>query len=101
MFYAQMSSEASLVEALGVINGFLCSRVAGQKYTTMLAVRVHRRCVLQLVNCGHVPAMLMLDGVTTQIQEGDLPVGLIPDADFHTVERQFPLGAAYALFLTA
>jgi serine phosphatase RsbU (regulator of sigma subunit) len=93
MFYAQMSSGASLVDAVGVINGFLCSRVAGQKYATMLAVRVHRSGTVQIVNCGHVPALVMQDGVATQIQEGDLPVGLIPDACFHSVERQFPVGS--------
>ena len=93
MFYAQISSGAKLEEALAAINRFLCSRVAGQKYATLLAAQLRRNGTLQIVNCGHVPAMLMQDGVTTQIEDGDLPVGLIPDADFHVIERQFPPGA--------
>jgi len=45
------------------------------------------------VNCGHVPALVMENGAAVQINDGDLPVGLIPDADFHAIERQFPQGA--------
>ena len=42
MFYAQMSSGARLVDAIASVNGFLCSRVAGQKYATLLAAQLHR-----------------------------------------------------------
>ncbi|MCU1331296.1 MAG: Serine phosphatase RsbU, regulator of sigma subunit [Candidatus Angelobacter sp.] len=93
MFYAQMTIGARLVDAVASINGFLCSRVAGQKYATLLAAQLHRDGKLALVNCGHVPAILAEDGQVTHIEDGDMPVGLIPEVDFHVIERELPVGS--------
>jgi serine phosphatase RsbU (regulator of sigma subunit)/pSer/pThr/pTyr-binding forkhead associated (FHA) protein len=93
MFYAQMTSGARLVDAVASINTFLCSRVAGQKYATLLAAQLHRDGKLALVNCGHVPAILAQDGKVTHVEDGDMPVGLIPDVNFHVIECELPPGA--------
>ncbi|HEX7285537.1 MAG TPA: SpoIIE family protein phosphatase [Candidatus Angelobacter sp.] len=93
MFYAQISSGTALVDAASVVNNFLCSRVGGQKYATLLAAQVRRDNTLHLVNCGHVPALVLKDGSVLQVEDGDLPVGLLPDAGFHTVELPFPPGS--------
>ncbi|HEV7522056.1 MAG TPA: SpoIIE family protein phosphatase [Candidatus Angelobacter sp.] len=93
MFYAQMTSGATLVDAVASINRFLCSRVAGQKYATLLAAQLHRDGKLALVNCGHVPAILAQDGKVTHVEDGDMPVGLIPEVNFHVIERELPAGS--------
>lgn len=93
MFYAQLSTGTRLVEIAASVNKFLCSRVAGRKYATLMVGQLQRNGALQIVNCGHVPAIVMEDGAAMQISDGDLPVGLIPNADFHAIEQQFPRGA--------
>ena len=93
MFYAQMSSGARLLEAVASVNRFLCSRVAGQKYATLLAAQLHRDGKLAIVNCGHVPAIVAHCGDVTHIDDGDMPVGLIAEADFHVIERELPAGS--------
>src|SRR5436305_790136 len=93
MFYAQMTSGAGLVDAIASVNTFLCSRVAGQKYATLLAAQLHRNGKLALVNCGHVPAILAQDGNVTHVEDGDMPVGLIPEVGFHLIERELPPGS--------
>ncbi|HSK43241.1 MAG TPA: SpoIIE family protein phosphatase [Candidatus Binatia bacterium] len=93
MFYAQMTSGARLVDAIASVNTFLCSRVAGQKYATLLAAQLHRDGRLALVNCGHVPAMLEHDGKVTLVEDGDMPVGLIAEVGFHLIERELPVGS--------
>ncbi|MGZ7064402.1 MAG: PP2C family protein-serine/threonine phosphatase, partial [Candidatus Angelobacter sp.] len=93
MFYAQMTSGARLVDAVASVNRFLCSRVAGQKYATLLAAQLHRDGKLELVNCGHVPAILVQDGKMTHVEDGDMPVGLIPEVDFHVIERELSAGS--------
>ena len=93
MFYAQISSGTSLLDAVISVNSFLCSRVAGRKYATLMAAQLERSGTLQLVNCGHVPAIVMENGTVSQISDGDLPVGLIPNATFHVIERQFAPGS--------
>ena len=92
MFYAQMTSGSPLVDAVASINRFLCSRVAGQKYATLLAAQLHRDGRLAMVNCGHVPAILAQDGKVTHLEDGDMPVGLISEVDFHVIERELPAG---------
>jgi sigma-B regulation protein RsbU (phosphoserine phosphatase) len=93
MFYAQMTSGAQLLDAVASVNSFLCSRMAGQKYATLLAAQLHRDGKLALVNCGHVPAILAQDGNVIHVEDGDMPVGLIPEIDFHVIERELPAGS--------
>lgn len=93
MFYAQLSSGTDVVETVASINKFLCSRVAGKKYATLLVAQLERNGRLRIVNCGHVPAIVAENGVATQVSDGDLPVGLIPEANFHAIDRQFPAGS--------
>jgi sigma-B regulation protein RsbU (phosphoserine phosphatase) len=93
MFYAQMSSGAGLVDTVTSINGFLCSRVAGRKYATLLAAQLGRDGNLVIVNCGHVPAILAQDSKVTHVNDGDMPVGLIAEAGFHVIECKFAVGS--------
>jgi serine phosphatase RsbU (regulator of sigma subunit) len=90
MFYAQVSSGAGLADAVTAINRFLCSRVAGQKYATLVAARLRREGTLEMVNCGHVPPIVAQEGEIVQITDGDPPVGLLPQVEFHAEE--FALG---------
>lgn len=97
MFYAQMTSGAQLVDAIASVNTFLCSRVEGRKYATLLAAQLQRDGRLTLVNCGHVPAIVAQDGEITHVEDGDMPVGLVPQVDFHLIEREFPAGSRLCL----
>jgi serine phosphatase RsbU (regulator of sigma subunit) len=93
MFYSQLSSGAALVDTAGSVNQFLCSRVAGQKYATLLAVQLQRNGKLGILNCGHVPAIVAANGKVSQITDGDLPLGLLADAQFHLIEQQLSPGS--------
>jgi phosphoserine phosphatase RsbU/P len=93
MFYAQISSGARLVDAVTAVNRFLCSRVAGQKYATLAAAQLNRDGKLEIVNCGHVPPIVVANGSTVRITDGDLPVGLIADAVFHHIELELAVGS--------
>jgi phosphoserine phosphatase RsbU/P len=97
MFYAQISSGTGLLDAVVSVNQFLCSRVAGQKYATLLAVQLDRNGMLRMVNCGHVPAVLVENGIVSQIEDGDMPVGLLPIAKFHLIERPLSPGSRLLL----
>jgi len=93
MFYAQLSSGTDLVEIVTSVNKFLCSRVAGRKYATLLVAQLRRDGTLRLVNCGHVPAIILEAGKPAEIGEGDIPVGLMQEAGFHAIERKLPPGS--------
>ncbi len=97
MYFAQISAGASLVDVAASINRFLCSRVAGQKYATMMIVQVDRRGLLRIVNCGHVPLLIAVNGHCVRVEDGDLPVGLMADAAFRILEQQLAPGARVCL----
>jgi sigma-B regulation protein RsbU (phosphoserine phosphatase) len=97
MLYAQLDLGMALPQAVAVINKYLCSRVAGQKYATLIVAQIGRDHTLRLVNCGHVPAIVAADGVCTHLEEGDLPIGLLENAEYHLIEKPFPPGARLCL----
>lgn len=98
MMYAQVKSCASLVDAVSNVNDFLCSRVYGQKYVTLIALHYKPSGQVELVNGGHVyPFLVHDDGKVESIPDGDLPVGLLPNATFHSITLTLPLKARLVL----
>ena len=98
MMYAQARSHVSLVESVATVQSFLCSRVYGQKYVTLVALHYKQNGEIELVNGGHVPPLLILeDGTITPIIGGDVPVGLLQNATFHSISFTLPLHARLVL----
>jgi serine phosphatase RsbU (regulator of sigma subunit) len=98
MMYAQINSGASLVDAVSAVHAFLCARVSGTKYVTMVALRCRRDGSAELVNGGHVPPLLIdADGRVSEIEDGDMPVGMLPEASFHAIPVTLPAGGRIVL----
>jgi serine phosphatase RsbU (regulator of sigma subunit) len=86
MMYAQITSGATLVDTVNSVNSFLCARVSGEKYVTMVVMHYHQDGEVELVNAGHVLPIICGRGRQTRsIPDGDVPAGLIPYATFHSV----------------
>ncbi len=98
MMYAQIKSGASLVDTLNSLNSFLFSRVSGRKYVTIVAVHYKPDGNITLVNGGHVqPFLVHEDGTIEPIFDGDVPVGLLPNATFHHISSNMPPGSRLVL----
>jgi sigma-B regulation protein RsbU (phosphoserine phosphatase) len=98
MMYAQLMTGASVVETLSAINNFLCCRVSGRKYVTLIAVHYIEGGRVEIVNGGHIaPIVIQSDGRAEVIEDGDIPVGLFHDATFHSIPLDLPRGARLVL----
>ncbi|MGD0443820.1 MAG: SpoIIE family protein phosphatase [Edaphobacter sp.] len=98
MMYAQLKSGTSLVDAVNAVNAFLCSRVSGQKYVTLVAVHHRYSGAVEFINGGHIsPILVHQDGRIETIHGGDIPVGLLCDATFHSIPINPPPGARLVL----
>jgi serine phosphatase RsbU (regulator of sigma subunit) len=98
MMYAQINSGASLVDAVSAVHAFLCARVSGTKYVTLVALRCRADGSAELVNGGHIPPLLIEpDGRLRIIEGGDMPVGMIPEASFHAIALTVPKGGRLVL----
>src|SRR5580698_6109728 len=92
MLYSQLARDSSLPEMISAVNRFLCEKVAGQKYATLVIARLSNAGDLELINCGHVPPLLVSEGKTIKVEEGNLPVGLVAVAEFKELRMKLKSG---------
>jgi len=81
ILHAQAMTGQGLAEIASLINRFLCSRNVG-KYATMVLLKLYPDGFLELVNCGHVPPVIISESGVHCIEESNLIVGLIPEATY-------------------
>ncbi len=97
MFHAQMTSGASLADAVQCLNNFIVERAPGEKYVTLVALRYsesaeHGRQV-EIVNAGHVaPLVVRANGLIETITDGDPPAGLFDFVRFHPLLLRLDAG---------
>jgi len=84
MIYSQLVSHVPLTEIASAVNRFLCVKKLGEKYATCNVLKVTPRGECEFLNCGHVPAVRVAGGKILRPSEGNLPLGLIPTAEFET-----------------
>ena len=88
MLYSQLARDSPLPEMIAAVNRFLCEKVGGQKYATLVVARISKTGEMELINCGHVPPLLVSGGKIQKLEEGNLPVGLVPMVEFHASKLQ-------------
>ena len=92
MFHAQMTSGASLVDAVQCLNSFIVQRAPGEKYVTLAALR-YGNGEVELVNAGHVSPLIVRSGGTVEtISDGDPPAGLFGFVRFHGIPLRLDPG---------
>ena len=92
MLYSHLSEDAELSEMVATVNRFLFEKIGGQKYATLVVARMGPNGELELMNCGHVPPIIVSGDTITKLEDGNLPVGLIPGAQFTSTRHQLKPG---------
>ena len=97
MFHAQITTGASLLDAVEAVNTFVFSRTPPEKYLTLVVVRYRLGASgdvsVEMINGGHVsPLVVRADGTVETVTENDLPVGLIESATFHSIHVRLEPG---------
>jgi sigma-B regulation protein RsbU (phosphoserine phosphatase) len=80
MVYSHLSARMPLPDIMAAVNRFFTQKHLGEKYATVIIIRVSKAGELEYVNCGHVPPLLVSNGCVTRPGHGNLPVGLLADA---------------------
>lgn len=86
MIYAQLRSGLPLADIVSVANEFLCERQLEAKYATLTIARIDENGALEIVNCGHIPPFVILNGKLVRCPPVNPPVGLLPGIKY-AVER--------------
>jgi serine phosphatase RsbU (regulator of sigma subunit) len=82
MVYSHLVARMPLPEIANVVNRFFCQKHIGEKYATVVIVRLSNSGQLEYVNCGHVPPLLVSNGTVLRPEVSNVPVGLLADAGY-------------------
>jgi phosphoserine phosphatase RsbU/P len=97
MIFSHLSSGMSLLEVVTAVNRFFAEKLMGEKYATLLLVRLRRDGDLEYINCGHVQPLLICGKEVMRPAHGNVPVGLLPDATFESARCQLNSGDRFIL----
>jgi serine phosphatase RsbU (regulator of sigma subunit) len=92
MIYSQLTAGRPLVEIVTAVNRFFTHKHIGEKYATVIMARVGKDGTLEYVNCGHIPPLVVSQGDVNRPGAGNLPVGLLPDAQYESAKVQLKAG---------
>lgn len=92
MIYSQLVAGMPLVEIVSGVNRFFTHKHIGEKYATVILARIRPEGELEYVNCGHVPPLVVSGGQVERPSHGNLPVGLLPDAEYGGAKVQLKAG---------
>jgi len=97
MIYSHLISGMPLLDVVTAVNRFFTEKMGGEKYATVLLVRLRRDGDLEYVNCGHVQPLLVCGGEVIRPPHGNVPVGLLADATFESARCQMKSGDRFIL----
>lgn len=97
MVYSHLSAHMPLVEIMAAVNRFFTQKHIGEKYATVVIVKISPTGELEYVNCGHVPPLLVSGSKVIRPEHGNLPVGLLADATYESDRVQMKPGDRFIL----
>lgn len=92
MIHAQLLAGVALEEIARQANQFVLQRLEGEKYATVLLLKLWPDGRLEYLNCGHIPPMAVRAGACTLLTEANVPVGLLPNAAYTAGQHQLTPG---------
>jgi serine phosphatase RsbU (regulator of sigma subunit) len=92
MVYSHLIAGMPLAEIMAAVNRFFTHKHIGEKYATVIIARVNREGVFEYVNCGHIPPLLVSNQQVQRPEHGNLPVGLLSDAEYTSDRCQLQPG---------
>ena len=84
LIYAQVVARVPLPEIVSAANRFLCQKMQGEKYATAVIMHLAPDGTVEMLNCGHVPPLMISNGQPNQLKHGNLPVGLLAVAEYES-----------------
>ncbi|MBV8208156.1 MAG: SpoIIE family protein phosphatase [Acidobacteria bacterium] len=97
MVYSQLGTSLTLDQIVDSANRFLCQKILGEKYATIVIGRLRNDGELEFINCGHVQPVVISAGGVRRETESNLPVGLLPFATYASSRCRLSPGDRFLL----
>jgi serine phosphatase RsbU (regulator of sigma subunit) len=92
MIYSHLTAGMALTDIVTGVNRYFTHKHIGEKYATVILARVRDNGELEYVNCGHIQPLVVSGKEVQRPAQGNLPVGLLPDATYKSARIQLRPG---------
>jgi phosphoserine phosphatase RsbU/P len=92
MIYSHLTAGMQLTDIVTAVNSYFTHKHIGEKYATLILARVRSDGELEYVNCGHIPPLIVSGERVERPEHGNLPVGLLPGAEYSSARVQLKSG---------
>lgn len=92
MIYSHLTAGMQLTDIVTAVNSFFTHKHIGEKYATLILARIGGNGELEYVNCGHIPPLIVSGEKVERPEHGNLPVGLLPGAEYSSARVQLKPG---------
>jgi serine phosphatase RsbU (regulator of sigma subunit) len=96
--YPQLRQGLPLEQIAEGLNLYIYDKIVGQKYATLLMMKLFENGELEYINCGHVKPLINSHGVIRALDNENLPVGLLSPVTFTAASTQLREGDRVLLF---
>ena len=96
--YPQLRQGLRLEQIAEGLNLYVYNKIVGQKYATLLMMKLYENGELEYINCGHVRPLLHSEGAIRCLDNENLPVGLLSPVTFTSGRAQLKDGDRMLLF---
>lgn len=98
LFHALVPLRLPLEEIMSRANHLLAENSPASQYATLVAGRATKNGEVEIVNAGHLPPVVIKDGVKDEFKVAGLPVGMFAKAHFPVGRIKLNKGDAIFLF---
>jgi phosphoserine phosphatase RsbU/P len=99
VFSGFASADPSLEDLFSRVNSFLCERTPLDMYATVFYGVLHRSGLLNFVNAGHVPPLIIRSaGGVEALDFANFPLGMFPGVEFEVRNAQLEPGDQVFIF---
>jgi phosphoserine phosphatase RsbU/P len=99
VFSGFASADPGLEDLFGRVNTFLCERTPMDMYATVFYGVLHRSGLLNFVNAGHVPPLIIRSaGGVEALDFANFPLGMFPGVEFEVRSAQLEPGDQVFIF---
>jgi serine phosphatase RsbU (regulator of sigma subunit) len=96
--YPQLRQGLALDQIAEGLNLYVYNKIVGQKYATLLMMKLYENGELDYINCGHVKPLLHSGDSIRSLDNENLPVGLLSPVTFTSGREQLREGDRLLLF---
>ena len=98
IFHSLAPLDMPVIELMSRANHLLSESSPANQFATLVCAVADATGRLEIVNSGHLPPVLVKNGVKGLLQSAGLPLGMFADANFTSTEVQLRPGDSLVLF---